>query len=610
MPATPRMQFLPNKRRPVVIIPKRLNKRLRASTLPSPLSPMQTASPMTLAESSTSRHPSASPEPSSDGAYISSSPSDQVLSLGSPASSDSDDAHSLGSVHDSIADEVLSLGSSFRPDTDEEPEGDPNLDDIDKPRFPPFKFLSQLPGDERTVIMRSLRPQVKDVDSWNIAMSPEYFARNFATIHMFVILKAHYDRVRDNELFAEWLSLGDVGFRVLVEWKFKKPFFAELKKYRTIQESSVKYSATYGNALIPMPLFLHCLVKAGCDTFRLQTYGQKLPLMTPFILSEPAQANHPLASINEWDIGVTTHARDIFLFAPADTKPSGMEIYPMITPRSLGFGSIKIELRYQGENYTIKIYPRLTHVLKSFHSKLNARDPRSVKTLKDRRSTIGKMIDRLADLHPKEFGGFRIEISLVAKTLGEAKQKALRLPFFKLENWLHPTDQRMVPFKLQAMVVTKKDLLDNAIQMLSIANARDIWAGSNSGKVSNFRKQVVTDLFASFGWNAGRRNPTRCGNKDAWWKDEDDCGRQTAWEILLERLNTRFNTNGALKTVFRKIEGLIANGKVPCQKDSKGVYRAFSDSTRFRLSSLYSGRPACRYLQPPAPGRLKASRNG
>ncbi|OXG30373.1 hypothetical protein C360_04743 [Cryptococcus neoformans Bt15] len=535
MPATPRMQFLPNKRRPVVIIPKRLNKRLRASALPSPLSPMQTASPMTLAESSTSRHPSASPEPSSDGAYISSSPSDQVLSLGSPASSDSDDAHSLGSVHDSIADEVLSLGSSFRPDTDEEPEGDPNLDDIDKPRFPPFKFLSQLPGDERTVIMRSLRPQVKDVDSWNIAMSPEYFARNFATIHMFVILKAHYDRVRDNELFAEWLSLGDVGFRVLVEWKFKKPFFAELKKYRTIQESSVKYSATYGNALIPMPLFLHCLVKAGCDTFRLQTYGQKLPLMMPFILSEPAQANHPLASINEWDIGVTTHARDIFLFAPADTKPSGMEIYPMITPRSLGFGSIKIELRYQGENYT------------------------------------------------KEFGGFRIEISLVAKTLGEAKQKALRLPFFKLENWLHPTDQRMVPFKLQAMVVTKKDLLDNAIQMLSIANARDIWAGSNSGKVSNFRKQVVTDLFASFGWNAGRRNPTRCGNKDAWWKDEDDCGRQTAWEILLERLNTRFNTNGALKTVFRKIEGLIANGKVPCQKDSKGVYRAFSDSTRFRL---------------------------
>lgn len=88
--------------------------------------------------------------------------------------------------------------------------------------------------------------------------------------------------------------------------------------------------------------------------------------------------------------------------------------------------------------------------------------------LRERRSTIGKMIDRLADLPPKELGGFRIEISLVAKTLGEAKQKALRLPFFKLENWLHPTDQRMVPFKLQAIVVTKKDLIDNVTPMLAI----------------------------------------------------------------------------------------------------------------------------------------------
>lgn len=56
----------------------------------------------------------------------------------------------------------------------------------------------------------------------------------------------------------------------------------------------------------------------------------------------------------------------IFLFASAGTKPSGIDIYLMITPPSLGFGSIKIELRYQGENYTIKIYPCLTHVLKSF----------------------------------------------------------------------------------------------------------------------------------------------------------------------------------------------------------------------------------------------------
>lgn len=64
------------------------------------------------------------------------------------------------------------------------------------------------------------------------------------------------------------------------------------------------------------------------------------------------------------------------------------------------------------------------------------------------------MIDRLADLHPNEFGGFRIEISLVAKTLGEAKQKALRLPFFKLENWRH----EMNHWKASRMRVSQNDI--------------------------------------------------------------------------------------------------------------------------------------------------------
>ncbi|OWZ77679.1 hypothetical protein C365_04016, partial [Cryptococcus neoformans Bt85] len=55
-----------------------------------------------------------------------------------------------------------------------------------------------------------------------------------------------------------------------------KPFFASLKKYRTIQEARKKYSATYGIALVPISLFLHCLMEAGCKELRLQAYGQKL----------------------------------------------------------------------------------------------------------------------------------------------------------------------------------------------------------------------------------------------------------------------------------------------------------------------------------------------
>ncbi|OXH60510.1 hypothetical protein J003_00001 [Cryptococcus neoformans] len=70
------------------------------------------------------------------------------------------------------------------------------------------------------------------------------------------------------------------------------------------------------------------------EGFPREPYGQKLPLMNPFILSEPAQPNHPLADMNEWDIGITTNASHIFLFGPIGTRPSGMRVYPMVIPRS------------------------------------------------------------------------------------------------------------------------------------------------------------------------------------------------------------------------------------------------------------------------------------
>lgn len=399
-----------------------------------------------------------------------------------------DGSSSSSSSSSSPSDEV-DLGSLYEPgsDCDEVIKDDPALDGEDSSIEHPFKLLSQLTRDEEMTIMASLQPQVEDIDSWSIAMSPEYFLKHFATMHTFVHLRVYYPgRIKDNKFFAEWLTLADVGFRILVEWCFKKPFFASLKKYRTIQEAKKKYSVTYGITLVPISLFLHCLMEAGCKELRLQAYGQKLPLMKPFILSEPAQPDHPLADMNEWDIGITTHASHIFLFGPIGTRPSGMHVYPMIIARSADFGSVKIVLSYEGEDYKVKIYPRLTHVLKSFNGKLHAADANCVQTLKARRSVIEGMIERLSALKANELGGFRLEVSVVAKTLAEAKHKALSLPFLKLDNWLNPTDQRMVRFKLQAMAITKEELVNNVRQMLAIANARDIWAGSNAGKFELF----------------------------------------------------------------------------------------------------------------------------
>lgn len=130
--------------------------------------------------------------------------------------------------------------------------------------------------------------------------------------------------------------------------------------------------------------------------------------------------SHPSAVLNRWDIGRTTQSADIFLFRFSGRIPSGMQVYPMVIPRSMDFGSVEVTLTYDGKEYMIKIYPCLVHVIKSFNDNPHPHDPNITQTLKERRSTLGAMIDNLRNLDPAELGGFRLEISLHAQSLSEA----------------------------------------------------------------------------------------------------------------------------------------------------------------------------------------------
>lgn len=487
-------------------------------------------------------------------------------------------------------DGAVSVGSgslyedSASSDSGDDAENDLSDEEQAASRLQPFKRLSQLPKGSQRTIMASLQREVEDVDAWSVTVSPEYYLKNFCTAQTLIMLKANRgNKIKDNQRFAGWITLGYAGSRMSIDGKFKTPLFKELKRWRTIQESRHKGSATYGNALFAMPVLLHCLRKIECEEIRIQAYGQKLPLLPQFIIGEPAQVSHPLAELNEWDIGVTTRSTNIFLFRAPGSIPSGMTVYPMVIPRSMDFGSVNIELRYHGEDYKVKIYPCLVHVLKSFNSGLHANDPNITQTLKDRRSTIGSMIDNLAKLDPEELGGFRIEVRLKARSLKEAREKAQNLPFFDIKRWLNPTDDQMKRFKLEAVVITKEDLIRNVVQMLAIANSRDVWSGANQGKVSSFRQQVVTDLFAALGWNAGRRRPTCSHKAGAWWREPDDGGKKTAWEIILGHLTAKYSSSASLRRLFDLMKEHITNGVLPCQKNSRGVYQAYADRSRFRL---------------------------
>lgn len=107
----------------------------------------------------------------------------------------------------------------------------------------------------------------------------------------------------------------------------------------------------------------------------------------------------------------------------------------------------------------------------------------------------------------------------------------------------------------------------------------------------------MTDLFASLGWNAGRKTPTRSGKVKAWWREVEDGGKKTAQEVILGQLNSKFKHNGEMKMVFERIQEHMVNGKVPCQKDNRGAYKTFSDASRFRLRCSDK---SCRHILSPS----------
>ncbi|WVO22959.1 uncharacterized protein IAS62_004303 [Cryptococcus decagattii] len=137
------------------------------------------------------------------------------------------------------------------------------------------------------------------------------------------------------------------------------------------------------------------------------------------------------------------------------------------------------------------------------------------------------MINNLTKVHPTELGGFRIEIRLKARTLNQARVTTRSLPFFSIDSWLNPTEDEIKPFKLEAMAITKEDLLQNAVEIRAIAYSRDIC------------------------WNPGRRRLSRPIKSGAWWREPDDGGKRTAWEIILGHSAAKYSSSASLRRLFK-----------------------------------------------------------
>lgn len=92
----------------------------------------------------------------------------------------------------------------------------------------------------------------------------------------------------------------------------------------------------------------------------------------------------------------------------------------------------------------------------------------------------------------------------------------------------------------------------------------------------------MTDLFAAFVWNPGSRRLTRPIKSGVWWREPDDGGKRTAWEIILGHSAAKYSSSASLRRLFKAMQQHIINGVLPYQKMDV-VY------TKHLLMSLDSG---------------------
>ena len=244
----------------------------------------------------------------------------------------------------------------------------------------------------------------------------------------------------------------------------------------------------------------------------------------------------------------------------------------MLIPGSLDYGSVLVDILYKGTNYKVKIYPRMVHTIKSFNSRLQGEILSTIYGVRRRGHACLQMIQHLGHVPREEIGGYRLEVTVQARSLAAARRMVDRTPFLDINFWRCPQEQGTQAYKLDIKVTTKAALLANANWMYSRAVDKGVFKGGNAEKVTIVHLQGTADVLASLGWNAGRRDPTRSLSTTAWWTGTGgtvDIG-DTIKDRTLVHLNQKFRGRKgweALLSILRKKSKL---GYIPCQRAMRG----------------------------------------
>jgi hypothetical protein len=445
----------------------------------------------------------------------------------------------------------------------------PAVNILDQPFMSGFHLLSDMMAEGRTDAWDNLTPQPPDVDRWELVMSPNTYLSRFRTTLSTVQLvnrkpqRQLKQTFHQGPKFSSWLLLAKSVHTIWVHPKFKNDIISWLDRYQSVQAGKDPLQASAGQSLIPTSVFVYCLNKAGCDSLRIKAYGQKLPLTDRFLQAEPAEANHRLAVHNEWDIGTNFDSPYIWLFDSASGRRSGIQRYPMLVPGSRDYGTVNVKMIHRNQHYSLKIYPRMVHVIKSFNSQLQKTIPQSLHGVKTQLQSAVNMVNNLSGKDANALGGFRIEVTVKAVSLAEAVRKVNNTPYLNPSYWLGYGDGPRSLKPLSARLVSRKNLLDNANWIQQKAVADGIFNGTDANRPTRIQLKALVDIFNALGWNGGLRRPTKSLDPGAWWNEAEGRGNQIT--SLVDRLNQLCQTDDHFKLLFNTAR---KQGRpVPCKAE-------------------------------------------
>jgi hypothetical protein len=453
-----------------------------------------------------------------------------------------------------------------------------------------FRLLANMEDGEDVWDGLIARPM--DVDRWELVISPEEYLNRFKDsladiqlVNRAPLRKLHTTYHR-GPAFDKYLLIAEATHQIWVDLRFKKPFFKALDEFVDAQEGILEYQASQGKAHLPTSVFIDCLMAAGCHTIRLKSYGQKMPMMAPFLQNEPAQINHRWAEHNEWDIGTTFVSPYIWLFASVTGRRHGIKHFAMCVPGSGDYGSVNIQQSHHGRKFTVKIYPRLVHVIKSFNSHLQGSIPTTLSGVLSQVAGAERMIHSLTGKDAMGLGGFRIEATVKAVSLREATKVVKRTGFLKPEYWLGVGDGPHASKLISAKVVDRQAFLDNANWVIQQANSAKVFRGQGANKPTKQHIQALTDILNALGWNSDLRTPTKSLRPNAWWNMVEP-----AAPSLFGTLAELYQTDNQNRALFELARANSSEGGLPCKSQPNNPTHRYqvNNSRPFRIRCCTPG---------------------